>query len=1586
MGVPKFFRFISERWPLISKLIDEDQIPEFDNLYLDMNSILHTATRASGQNYDDILEAMDNDDEMYGAIFEYIDHLFNTIKPKKVFYMAIDGVAPRAKMNQQRSRRFRTALEAEKARKLEEEEAALTGSIVTNSLNSKKVFDSNSITPGTEFMATLTKHLKFYIHKKVTTDVNWQNIDVIFSGHEVPGEGEHKIMQYIRNMKLQKNYNVNTRHCIYGLDADLIMLGLVTHDTHFALLREEVTFGRQTSDKGGSTIQLLNDQKFYLLHLSLVREYLQLEFEGLANILPFNYDFERILDDFILILYVIGNDFLPNLPDLHINKGAFPFLLKTFKRFLISSDGYLNDNGKINFTRLKGLFEYLSLFEYENFENGKVDVNWFNKKLDDLSLHNENKKKLLGIQKRRYAEQTAKLEKLSDKKIQNYLKNKKASNNAFDILNSEETDSENTTGDQSSDIGKFIKLDPSQNFVFSKIFTFVEPWLLRIFVNPETYALYATADEDEIPILNIPQNFVPNNSTLQFSFLKQIAADFQLLVLENLDESTVSLKLDTMFVDTQEGEEIESRISKFAQLIDTKYAPYFAKVSDELMTDVMSELNISENHDVQMENLSTYLEDDKFVSWKNSYYTEKFGFTLQDKEKSDELIHNYLEGLQWVLFYYYNGVTSWSWYYKYYFAPRISDIFTHISDDVKITYPKDKPFTPFQQLMGVLPARSNLLLPAVYRPLLLKEDSPIIDFYPSEVEIDKNGKTVEWEYVFKLSFVDQDRLVSAMKPFESKLTEEERKRNSCGKDLIFIFNPQNDKRYLSTMPQSFDSIAADKCIEKVFHLPEIPNDCKITFNHLLKGAKVGKDMLADFPTLETLPYSSELLIDFLEIFNQASKSESMVLKLDNQKIISEYISEMDENIEIDIEAIAKMLLNKIIYVGWPYLKEAKVVSISDGNYDYCNESGKNAKKLLNDQLNKLFKDKLKQMIHEAHIKRGIKIGKVSIIIKTVSTNGVRRDPNSGAYFKTFSRNQEEYPLQLVVHDVVNKDPRFLESPPKPIEEEFPIGCHVTFLGDLAYGCDATVVGHDSKTELKLHVASLPRKEIPADGKRCAFNEKTKIKFYKGSEAASLLGIHPIFFSRICSKFMIVDSLKNQKKFDIGMDLKFESKKLKVLGYTKKENGVWLYSDFAVSLIHEYRSKFPKFFKHLMLLSRNRSREMLEVNELFPHGTQELDVIISYLESKKQGFNTVSLTSEFLSRSSIAIIEKSISEFVIKPHKPVDTVLNHVPTTAVLNTSRSASVLKSQKFSVGDRIVNVSSNSQVPLFAQGTVVGIQIDELSGNIRVSLYVIFDYPLINGNRLSGRLRSNRGMVVESGSVLNLTDKQRVYHSKASSNKSSALKEKRQTKKQEIKEKQIEKKKERDEHAHAILKLLKKDAGDEANKDEKQAEEEEKSVSDDQALNISDVTAQKLHGQIMQGLNGLNGPPRGSFPLPHQSFPPPPFGMIPLGHIPPGGMPHIPPPPFGMIPVGQMVPPPLPPSQQQSYRNSTASKEVSDLLKRNSKVSTGDEANLSTHDGNQSKQNKHRGGHRGRGGNHSRGRGGHRGRGDNRGRGDHK
>jgi 5'-3' exoribonuclease 1 len=218
MGIPKFYRWLSERYPLINQLIaDNAFLPEVDNLYLDMNGILHNCSHANDGEI-----AAKTDKDVLLAVFYYIDRIVHIVKPQKLLYMAIDGVAPRAKLNQQRSRRFRSAKDA--------------STLLAEARGRGEEID------GTEWMGRMSSMIKYFIKRKLKEDPLWQNMRVIFSGHEVPGEGEHKIIAYIRSMKSQRGYNPNTRHVMYGLDADLVMLSLLSHEPHFSLLREVVDF------------------------------------------------------------------------------------------------------------------------------------------------------------------------------------------------------------------------------------------------------------------------------------------------------------------------------------------------------------------------------------------------------------------------------------------------------------------------------------------------------------------------------------------------------------------------------------------------------------------------------------------------------------------------------------------------------------------------------------------------------------------------------------------------------------------------------------------------------------------------------------------------------------------------------------------------------------------------------------------------------------------------------------------------------------------------------------------------------------------------------------------------------------------------------------------------------------------------------------------------------------------------------------------------------------------------------------------------------------------------------------------------
>lgn len=243
-------------------------------------------------------------------------------------------------------------------------------------------FDSNCITPGTDFMVRLNAHLKWFIRKKVSSDPLWQSPQIILSGHDVPGEGEHKIMEHIRCARASPHWKPNQRHCLYGLDADLIMLGLVTHEPHFCLLREKVRFGG--GFRGQPNREIFDastdpGDAFVLLQVGLLRDYLDGEMRNGLKIsaLPFEYNLEHCIDDFVFLCYLVGNDFVPSLPTFDINEGALNNLIDTYMEMLPSLGGYLVEDGDVVLGRLEKILARLGEEEEEVLASRAQDAEAF---------------------------------------------------------------------------------------------------------------------------------------------------------------------------------------------------------------------------------------------------------------------------------------------------------------------------------------------------------------------------------------------------------------------------------------------------------------------------------------------------------------------------------------------------------------------------------------------------------------------------------------------------------------------------------------------------------------------------------------------------------------------------------------------------------------------------------------------------------------------------------------------------------------------------------------------------------------------------------------------------------------------------------------------------------------------------------------------------------------------------------------------------------------------------------------------------------------------------------------------------------
>ncbi|KAL2542430.1 5'-3' exoribonuclease 4 [Abeliophyllum distichum] len=609
MGIPSFYRWLIERYPRSVVEVIEDspavingvKVPidttkpnpngfEFDNLYLDMNGIIHPCFHPED------MPMPETYNDVFRAVFKYIDRIFNVIRPRKLLYMAIDGVAPRAKMNQQRARRFRAATDVtDEASQIERLRG--DGELERNNLG-KQRFDSNVITPGTEFMELLSSALQYYVHWRTNRDPGWQSIKVILSDASVPGEGEHKIMSYIRLQRNLPGFDPNTRHCLYGLDADLIMLGLATHEVHFSVLREDVQKApvnykgpkrKRTGGSGEALDDFISRQKFQFLNVWVLREYLA---ESLRIPDPsVKVDLERLIDDFVFMCLFVGNDFLPHVPSLEISEGAIDLLMVVYKNEFVRMGGYLIDSFEVNLERVEHFVRALGTHENAIFR------------------------------KRRQEQMGWKM----------HAGRVPASGNSG---------------------GKEIQIFP-------------------VHVNAKARFM-----EDKVNL----------------------------------------------------GEE----------------------------------------------------------GWKERYYTEKFKASTDDDRQrvKRHAVLKYVEGICWVMHYYYQGVCSWQWFYPYHYAPFASDF--QSLNELKVHFALGKPFKPFNQLMGVLPAASAHALPLFYRKLMKDPSSPILDFYPIDFELDMNGRKHAWKAVCRLPFIDECRLLAEIAKVEHTLTDEENQRNSLGMDKLYV--------------------------------------------------------------------------------------------------------------------------------------------------------------------------------------------------------------------------------------------------------------------------------------------------------------------------------------------------------------------------------------------------------------------------------------------------------------------------------------------------------------------------------------------------------------------------------------------------------------------------------------------------------------------------------------------------------------------------------------------------------------------------------------------------------------------------------
>ena len=366
----------------------------------------------------------------------------------------------------------------------------------------------------------------------------------------------------------------------------------------------------------------------------MLREYLILDMGNTAVEPSFKVDPERLIDDFILLCFFCGNDFLPHMPTLEIREGALNLLISVYQHTM-PKIGHLSKGEHINMRRMEVFVERVWMCEQAIF------------------------------QKRAFISQKQK-----NRQLQQY-----------------EADQRRKREQESR----------------------------------ERQAAAARAREDPGP----KETNKSAADLLRERLMKKPAAG------ENGGTMPAAVKEEEGAPAAQKEEEPKVATEEQQENFKRQLSETMKRQGDHLKEVLFAEDKIRLGQD----------------GWKFRYYEEKFHVAPGEQMQAlrADVVRNYVEGLCWVMKYYYQGCPSWSWYFRYHYAPFASDL--RSLHEIPVEFQLGEPFKPLDQLMAVLPPASSHCMPEKYKELMTDKSSVIADFYPETFPVDPNGKRYSWMHI-----------------------------------------------------------------------------------------------------------------------------------------------------------------------------------------------------------------------------------------------------------------------------------------------------------------------------------------------------------------------------------------------------------------------------------------------------------------------------------------------------------------------------------------------------------------------------------------------------------------------------------------------------------------------------------------------------------------------------------------------------------------------------------------------------------------------------------------------------------------------
>lgn len=395
MGVPSFYKWLTinkDKFKCKNVIIDEfvNKPDIIDYLMIDGNGSFHMCLKYiidefKDNNKNNRIKNINNPREeiiqqTIKSFHELIDYMIYVLNCKVVF-IAIDGVAPIAKITQQRQRRYKYLFDS----KMKNDSTELLNTICT--INKHKIHEPNvplrsiELTPGTNLMETIHLAIKKYVENYSTVN---NSVKMMYSSYHSEGEGEHKILQYIK-----ENISTDKTIIIYGLDADLIFLSLsVGKDYNMYIMREAQIFNNEEVN--------LTDTLTYN-YIDVCKLHTLIENIGIST------------NDFILLCFLAGNDFLPRLISIDIKKHGLDKIIDTFlktfslqikdnssilvreqiinnkKKYSINHGAFLHFLRKLQWTE-RNTWKYINRKRNENVDKDKIANEFISGKSENIDF------------------------------------------------------------------------------------------------------------------------------------------------------------------------------------------------------------------------------------------------------------------------------------------------------------------------------------------------------------------------------------------------------------------------------------------------------------------------------------------------------------------------------------------------------------------------------------------------------------------------------------------------------------------------------------------------------------------------------------------------------------------------------------------------------------------------------------------------------------------------------------------------------------------------------------------------------------------------------------------------------------------------------------------------------------------------------------------------------------------------------------------------------------------------------------------------------------------------------------------------